>query len=80
MAAMLGVPVQELWEKIPGVTQQDLDHWKASVTAGDPIRSLEALLNRVGISAANGAPCSPATNWRVSPDQVAVYVLSLIPP
>jgi len=31
MAAMLGVPGQELWEQIPGVTQQDVDRWKASV-------------------------------------------------
>ena len=51
MAAMLGVPVQELWEKIPGVTQQDVERWKASVAAGDPIASLEALLNRQGSAA-----------------------------
>jgi hypothetical protein len=30
MAAMLGVPVQELWEKIPGVTQQDVERWKTT--------------------------------------------------
>ena len=51
MAAMLGVPVQELWEKIPGVTQQDVERWKAAVAAGDPIASLEALLSRQGNAA-----------------------------
>jgi hypothetical protein len=51
MAAMLGVPVQELWEKIPGVTQQDVERWKTTVTEGDPIASLEALLARQGNAA-----------------------------
>lgn len=51
MAAMLGVPVQELWEKIPGVTQQDVERWKTTVAEGDPIASLEALLARQGNAA-----------------------------
>ncbi len=51
MAALLGVPVQELWEKIPGVTQQDVERWKTTVAEGDPIASLEALLSRQGNAA-----------------------------
>ncbi len=51
MAAMLGVPVQELWEKIPGVTQQDVERWKTTVAEGDPIASLEAMLSRQGNAA-----------------------------
>jgi hypothetical protein len=31
LATMLGVPVEVLWEKIPGWTQQDVDHAKALV-------------------------------------------------
>lgn len=33
MAQMLQIPVEELWERIPGVTQADVDRWKAARAA-----------------------------------------------
>lgn len=29
VAQMLGVPVDELWERVPGVSQQDVERWRA---------------------------------------------------
>ena len=46
MASMLGVPVEELWERIPGVTQQDVERWKATLAAGDPLTNLTSMLDR----------------------------------
>lgn len=46
MAQMLGIPVQELWERIPGVSQQDIERWKTAYAQGDPLTNLEALLDR----------------------------------
>lgn len=46
MAQMLGVPVQVLWEKIPGWTQQDVERAKAIATSADSIASLTAMLDR----------------------------------
>lgn len=46
LAQMLGVPVQELWERVPGVTQQDVDRWKAAAGENDPLASLGSLLDQ----------------------------------
>jgi hypothetical protein len=47
MAQMLGVPVEALWERIPGVTQIDITNWKTMVAAGDdPMRELADILDR----------------------------------
>lgn len=35
MAQMLGVPPEALWERIPGVTQQDVDRWKVLAENSD---------------------------------------------
>ncbi len=40
MAEDLGVPAQELWEKIPGVTDQDVTRWKAAREADDGQRQM----------------------------------------
>lgn len=45
IAQMLGVPVQALWERIPGVTQQDLERWKALAAEQDAVAALERLVN-----------------------------------
>jgi hypothetical protein len=42
---MLGVPAQELWEQVPGVSQQDVERWKATAATGDAIAQLNALLD-----------------------------------
>lgn len=40
MATMLGVPVEILWEKLPGFTQTDVERAKALVQSGSPIDAL----------------------------------------
>lgn len=35
MAAQLDIPVTELWERIPGVTQQDIERWKGELASSD---------------------------------------------
>jgi len=44
LAQMLGVPPQALWERIPGVTQQDLEAWKTLAEEADPFGALAAQL------------------------------------
>jgi len=41
MAQMLSVPVEALWERVPGVTDQDVERWKALKPA-DPLAILAA--------------------------------------
>lgn len=66
IAQMLGVPVQALWGRIPGVTKLDVDEWKALAAEGDALGALTGLLDQqaaglsadVGLDGAgvNGAP------------------------
>jgi hypothetical protein len=49
LAVMLNVPPQELWERIPGVTQQDVDRWKASLAEGDALGKLTELLEKQAV-------------------------------
>lgn len=44
MAKMLGIPPQALWERVPGVTQQDIAAWTAAFDAGDAVARFTALL------------------------------------
>lgn len=44
LAQMLGVPVELLWERIPGWTQQDVERAKALVRDGDSMNQLVAML------------------------------------
>lgn len=44
LVQMLGVPPQELWEKIPGVTQQEIERWKATAAEGDALSNLTRML------------------------------------
>ena len=46
IAQMLGVPAPELWERIPGVTQQDIERWKAAAQTSDAFGQLAEILNR----------------------------------
>jgi hypothetical protein len=45
LTQMLGVPPQSLWERIPGVTQQDVEAWKAQAATADPLGQLTQLLD-----------------------------------
>jgi len=46
LALTLGVPPQELWEKIPGVSQQEVERWKAAASKEDAISQLTSVLDR----------------------------------
>jgi hypothetical protein len=43
---MLDIPAQELWEKIPGVTQTDVARWKASAAQADAFAQMNQMLER----------------------------------
>jgi hypothetical protein len=45
MAALLDVPKQALWGRIPGVNQTDVQEWKELAQQGDALGNLTALLN-----------------------------------
>lgn len=56
MATMLGIPVQELWERIPGVSQQEVERWKAAAKEGDAFAQLTSMLERQAAPAPMPAP------------------------
>lgn len=55
MAQMLMVPPEVLWEKIPGVTQQDVERWKEQAKESDALGNLTSMLDRQ-MGANNGTP------------------------
>lgn len=56
MAAMLSIPPQELWERIPGVSQQDIERWKATFAEADAMSNLTALLDQQAAGIETPAP------------------------
>lgn len=46
LVQMLGIPPQELWERVPGATSQDVERWKAAAQNGDSFAFLNDLLER----------------------------------
>jgi hypothetical protein len=46
IAQMLGVPVEALWEKIPGVTDQDVTYWKSIRDETDLLGGIVAEMQR----------------------------------
>ena len=46
LVTMLGVPPQELWEKIPGVTQTDVERWKKSAAEGNALERLNGIIEK----------------------------------
>ncbi len=46
LVTMLGIPPQELWERVPGATRQDVERWKAAAESGDSFRVLADMLER----------------------------------
>ena len=57
IAQMLNVPAEMLWDRIPGVTRQDVERWRARAAEGDSLGQLTSLLN----SQAQGAAGNPPT-------------------
>ena len=62
LVQMLGVPPEVLWERIPNVTQQDVERWKAAAEQGDALGQLNRIVaKQTGqVSALTGA--TPAVN------------------
>lgn len=60
MSTMLGVPAQALWERIPGVTDDDLERWKTLAAEGDALTQLTATLERQAKSAQPDPAPAPA--------------------
>lgn len=56
MAQMLSVPVEALWEKVPGVTDQDVERWRAMRESQDVLGALVGDFQRQTAS----APPTPA--------------------
>jgi len=46
LVQMLGIPPQELWERVPGATQQDVERWKAAAAQGDSFKVLSDMLEK----------------------------------
>jgi len=46
LATMLNIPPQELWERIPGVTKQDIDRWKVAAQSADSLGMLKQIIDR----------------------------------
>jgi hypothetical protein len=46
LVALLGIPPQELWERVPGATQQDVERWKAQPASGDSMAFLADMLDQ----------------------------------
>ena len=60
LTQMLGVPAQELWEKIPGVSQQDVARWRAAAEKGDALGQLSAIIGKQTAPAAEPSGPQPA--------------------
>lgn len=46
LTQMLGVPPQELWEKVPGITKSDVERWKQIADQGNAFSMLAEQLDR----------------------------------
>ncbi len=46
LVTMLGVPPQELWERVPGVTQTDVERWKKAAEQGDAMHRLDGIIEK----------------------------------
>ena len=46
IAQMLQVPVEALWEKIPGVTDQDVTYWKSIKDSTDLLGGIVSEMQR----------------------------------
>lgn len=65
LVQMLGVPPEVLWERIPNVTQQDVERWKAAAEKGD---ALSQLTQRIDKQIAE-APAGGSVNGQPPPPQ-----------
>jgi hypothetical protein len=61
LTQMLGVPPEELWERIPGVSQQDVERWKATAKENDALGQLTATINKQMAPVGTAQPGTPPT-------------------
>lgn len=59
LATMLEVPPEELWERIPDVTDQDLQRWKKAHKERDSIAKLDGVLNDARTNRPSTDPGAP---------------------
>lgn len=75
IAVGLGVPVELLWEKIPGWTQGDIDRAKSLRTQGSALDRLAGVLGaQAGTTPVPGSPAAPAPatlpNGQLTPEVI----------
>lgn len=58
LVTMLGVPPQELWERVPGVTQTDVERWKSAAEQGDAMGRLNGIIEKQ-MSQSGTPPAAP---------------------
>jgi hypothetical protein len=58
LVTMLGVPPQELWERVPGVTQTDVGRWKKAAEQGDAMGRLNGIIEKQ-MTQSGGRPVGP---------------------
>jgi hypothetical protein len=58
LVTMLGVPPQELWERVPGVTQTDVERWKTAAEQGDAMGRLNGIIEKQ-MTQSGGRPVGP---------------------
>lgn len=67
LATMLEVPVEALWELIPGITDTDVTHWK-ELRKSDPIQDIVNSIAKQGVP---NTPAAPANVTETSPAPAA---------
>lgn len=63
LVQMLGVPAEELWQLIPGISQTDVERWKDAAKKGDALAQLNGIIDR------QTAPMQPGPAPAVSDGQ-----------
>lgn len=51
LAQQLGIPPRALWERIPGVTDDELERWETLAAEGDALEGLTTMLERQAVPA-----------------------------
>lgn len=59
LVTMLGVPPQELWERVPGVTQTDVERWKKAAEQGDAMNRLDGIIEKQMTPSDDAAQIAP---------------------
>jgi hypothetical protein len=68
-ATMLQIPPEMLWDRIPGVTRQDVERWRAAAAEGDAIGKLSSILDK---QASGADPATFAAGEQVRPSGLVV--------